>query len=65
MTRLFRMTYLCSIIDCYRKASKTLKSKILDELCKVCHYHRKYAIQRLGTLREGQRARKTWAQQKS
>jgi hypothetical protein len=48
------MSYLTSIIDRYRKASKALKSKILDELCKVCHYHRKYAIQRLANLRDGQ-----------
>ena len=54
MTRHFRMTYLSSIIDRYRKASKALKSKILDELCKVCHYHRKYAIARLAALRDGQ-----------
>jgi hypothetical protein len=47
------MTYLSSIIDRYRKASKALKSKILDELCKVCHYHRKYAIARLAALRDG------------
>jgi hypothetical protein len=48
------MSYLTSIIDRYRRASKALKSKILDELCKVCHYHRKYAIQRLAGLRDGQ-----------
>jgi len=47
------MSYLTSIIDRYRKASKALKSKILDELCKVCHYHRKYAIGRLAALRAG------------
>lgn len=42
-----RMEYLEKIYDRYRKASKKLKGKILDEYCKVCGYNRKYAIYKL------------------
>jgi len=31
----------------YRKSSKTVKSTILNELCSVTGYHRKYAIAQL------------------
>jgi len=38
------MKYLETIYQRHRKASKESKGKILDELCKVCKYNRKYAI---------------------
>src|SRR4029434_8887074 len=47
MTKTFRMNYLKAIYPRYRKASKALKSRILDEFCRVCGYHRKYAIGKL------------------
>lgn len=47
MTVKFRMDYLKAICSRYRKASKALKSAILDEFCKVCGYNRKYAIRKL------------------
>ena len=47
MTLKFRMDYLKAIYPRYRKASKALKSRILDELCRVCGYNRKYAIRTL------------------
>lgn len=34
----------------YQKASKESKGKILDELCNVCKYNRKYAIWKIGQL---------------
>src|SRR5574342_715923 len=39
--------YLKAIYSRYRKASKALRSRILDEFCQVCRYHRKYAIRLL------------------
>ena len=39
--------YLKAIYFRYRKASKSLRSRILDEFCQVCRYHRKYAIRLL------------------
>jgi len=42
-----RMEYLKAIYGRYHKASKTDKSRILDEFCKVCHYHRKHALRLL------------------
>ena len=47
MTATFRMDYHKAIYPRYRKASSTLKSKILDEFCRVCGYNRKYAIRKL------------------
>ena len=54
-----RKAYLDAIRGRYRKASRADKSKILDEFCAVCHYHRKYALRRLG-----QPIRKAVARQK-
>ena len=47
MDKRFRMTYLARIYQRYQKARKALKTKILNELCKVCRYNRKYAIRKL------------------
>lgn len=47
MDKRFRMTYLARIYRRYQKARKALKTKILNELCKVCRYNRKYAIRKL------------------
>lgn len=44
------MKYLEKIYNRYQKASKQSKTKILDELCHVCGYHRKYAIFKLSQL---------------
>lgn len=45
-----RMKYLETVYKRYRKATKQSKTKILDELCYVCKYNRKYAIFKLGQL---------------
>ena len=50
MDKRFRMTYLARIYQRYRKARKALKTRILNELCKVCHYNRKYAIRKLSAV---------------
>jgi hypothetical protein len=47
MDKRFRMTYLAQIYRRYQRARKGLKTKILNELCKVCRYNRKYAIRKL------------------
>lgn len=42
--------YLAAILHRYQKARRKEKTKILDELCAVCHYNRKYAIRILQKL---------------
>ncbi len=42
-----KQAYLEAIRKRYRKAKRCDKSKILDEFCVVCGYHRKYALRRL------------------
>jgi hypothetical protein len=37
-----------AIYSGYKRISKPLRSRILDEFCQVCGYNRKYAIQLLG-----------------
>lgn len=39
-----RKSYLITIKRRYLEASKIDKSRILDEFCQVCGYHRKYAV---------------------
>jgi hypothetical protein len=39
--------YLKAIYLRYKKASKPIRSRILDEFCQVCRYNRKYAIRLL------------------
>jgi len=47
-----RMKYCETVYQRYHKASKESKARILDELCKVCEYNRKYAISKLNSMRE-------------
>ena len=42
-----KQAYLEAIRARYRKATRGDKSKILEEFCAVCCYHRKYALRRL------------------
>jgi len=39
-----RWDYLIAIYVRYKKVSKPLRARILDEFCQVCDYNRKYAI---------------------
>jgi len=48
MTHVGRREYLRAIYRRYRKAEAEEKGQILDEFCRVCGYHRKYAIRLLG-----------------
>jgi hypothetical protein len=50
MERELRMKYLERVYQRYWKASKESKGRILDELCHVCGYNRKYAIWKLRRL---------------
>ena len=43
-----RWDYLKAIYFGYKKVSKPLRARILDEFCQVCGYNRKYAIRLLG-----------------
>ena len=47
MSTTSKYEYLAAIRDRYHNASKADKTIILDEFCRVCGYHRKYAIRRL------------------
>lgn len=47
MSKKSKTEYLQEIIERYKKAEKEEKKIILDEFCKVCGYHRKYAIKLL------------------
>ena len=42
-----RWDYLKAIYLRYKKVSKALRARILDEFCQVCNYNRKYAIRLL------------------
>jgi len=42
-----RWDYLKAIYSRYKRVSKPLRAKILDEFCQVCGYNRKYAIRLL------------------
>ena len=44
MSKAEKRAYLDAIRGRYRKAKRADKSKILDEFCAVCGYHRKYAL---------------------
>ncbi|OFZ97004.1 MAG: integrase [Betaproteobacteria bacterium RBG_19FT_COMBO_58_11] len=47
MSKTEKRAYLDAIRGRYHKAKRADKSKILDEFCAVCGYHRKYALRRL------------------
>ena len=49
MTLDFKSTYTYAIRERYFKSSKSQKSKILDEFCKVTGFHRKHAIRILSS----------------
>lgn len=42
-----RWEYVCRIWPRYHEASRAERGRILDEVCKVTGYHRKYAVRRL------------------
>ena len=50
MSRRAKWEYLQAIYPRYRQASRAEQSRILDECCQVCGYHRQYAIRRLNGL---------------
>lgn len=55
----FRRHYLKEIYERYRKAGRKMKTKILEEFIRLCHYNRKYAIRLLNApLEETVKARK-------
>ena len=53
-----RQAYLKAIRLRYCRAGKKAKTKVLDEFCAVCEYHRKYAIRLLNRPRKNQGQRK-------
>ncbi len=53
MTGMGRHEYLRAIYGRYRRSAARKKGLILDEFCRVCGYHRKYAIRLLNGPRPG------------
>ena len=49
-----RKAYMDAIYERYHKCPKQSKSRILNEVCEVCGYHRKYAIRRISQWRANQ-----------
>jgi hypothetical protein len=49
-----RKAYMDAISERYHKSPKQSKTRILNELCEVCGYHRKYAIWKISKWRAGQ-----------
>lgn len=58
MTSMGRHEYLKAIHERYRQGSPEQKGAILDEFCRICGYHRKYAIRLLNRPKPGIRPRK-------
>lgn len=53
MSRRSKHEYFQVMYERYQQATKTEKAGLLDEVCRVCHYHRKHAIRKLNQpLRE-------------
>lgn len=48
-------SYLEAIRKRYKRSNRKQKSKILDEFCEVCGYHRKYAIRKLNKPKKKKR----------
>lgn len=49
-----RKAYMDAIYERYHKCPKQSKTHILNEVCEVCGYHRKYAIRRISQWRANQ-----------
>ena len=58
MSKTEKRAYLDAIRSRYRRAKRADKSKILDEFCAVCGYHRKYALRRLNQASQRTEPRK-------
>ncbi len=44
MSPVSKREYIQAIVQRYQQASRTEKSRLLDECCAICGYHRKHAI---------------------
>lgn len=53
--------YLIKIRERYRKAPKKEKIQLLDEVCLVCSFNRKYAIRVLSHKKANWQPEKAWA----
>lgn len=47
MSKRSKQEYFQALAERYAGASKTEKTKLLDEVCRLCGYHRKHAIRKL------------------
>lgn len=48
-----KLEYLQSIFNRYQRVGRQYKSRILDEFCAICGYHRKHAIRLLSVKHKG------------
>jgi hypothetical protein len=55
MVQRSKLEYLEAIRERYRKALRHVKTRILEEFCKVCGHHRKHAIRLLNRRSAGRR----------
>jgi hypothetical protein len=60
-----RMKYCETVYRRYRNASKESKTRILDELCQVCGYNRKYAIWKLNRVRDKEKTKSPSSRRRS
>lgn len=58
MSPVSRKEYVQAILKRYHIADRREKSRILDECCRLCGYHRKHAIAKLRQTRQPTRARR-------
>ena len=58
MSPVSRKEYLQAILGRYQQAGRVEKSRILDEFCRICGYHRKHAIATLRQAKRSKRARR-------
>ncbi len=47
MSRKSKQEYFLVMYERYHQAAAKHKSHLLDEICRVCHWHRKHAIRKL------------------
>ena len=58
MSPVSRTEYVQAILSRYQQATRAQKSRILDEFCRVCGYHRKAALRKLRRARQPAEARR-------
>ena len=58
MSPVSRKEYVRAVVKRYHEVDRIEKSRILDEFCKICDYHRKHAITSLSHAKRLKRTRR-------